>query len=212
MTKPNRTVLALGLLLLSAGTAAAQAKSFQPFRVDIGVSGLYAPPSGRGGFGAVVEPKFAITDFLHVGLRSEGGVMFGGSLNGASDAISVGVGAVGTFQAKGELLLGHGLRPIVGLGIGMYAIVSQDVGVGDENVQVRQVAGKYFGISPQLGLDFGPVRLSAVYNIILGADIEVVQNAGTTDEMVFHTSHNYMSVELSFRMGGKRKPRPAPIQ
>src|SRR5215212_5735697 len=63
--------------LLELASAHAQAASYQPIRVDSGLSGSYASDSGRGGFGGVVEPKLYVHDNIAVGARVEALIMFG---------------------------------------------------------------------------------------------------------------------------------------
>ncbi len=194
--------------LASARDAGAQAKSYQPVRVDVGIAGAYTPSYGRSGFGAVVEPKLNITDQISVGLRFDGVVTFGGTLGSNGDT-SISVGAAAATLLDGEYFLTtSSVRPFVGLGLGMYAIVSQSVEAGS-NTSVSQAAGRYFGIAPSIGIDLGRLRLAATYNLILGADIEVRQNVGTPSEELTTYGQSYILFELSFRIGGSRKLPPA---
>jgi outer membrane protein X len=201
---------ALPLVAALAGTASAQAAHYDPIRVDTGLIGTYVMSNSRGGFGAVVEPKFNLHDNIAVGLRIEGAVMFGGDFGQDGD-VKVDMGAVAVALAKGEYLLGQGgVRPFVGFGVGMYDIVSQSVEAGPMTTGVDQKAGRYFGISPQLGVDLGRLRLAATYNTILGADIEVRQMVGGV-EQTSSFSQNYFTFELSFRFGGRRRVPRAPV-
>jgi outer membrane protein W len=202
-------ILAFAALVAGAHAAHAQAANYQPIRVDSGLVGTYASASGRGGFGAIVEPKFAIHDQVSVGLRFEGAVMFGGSFG--NDSTKVSLGAVASALAKGEYLLTTGtVRPFVGLGLGVFDIVSQSVEAGPMTSSVDQRAGRYFGVAPQIGIDLGRLRLAATYNAILGADVEVHQTVGNIDQTASY-SQNYLTFEMSFRFGGGRIVRPAPI-
>lgn len=69
---------------------------------------------------------------------------------------------------------------------------------------MKQNAGSYFGVAPQVGLELGGFRLSATYNRILGADVEVRQQVGGEVETKKY-SQNYFTVELGFRIGGRRR-------
>jgi len=200
--------LALAALLAGAHVAAAQAANYNPIRVDSGLSGTYVSASGRGGFGAVVEPKFSIHDQISVGFRFEAAVMFGGSFG--NDSTKVDLGATAAVLAKGEYLLTTGtVRPFVGLGLGVFDIVSQSVEAGPMTSGVDQKAGRYFGVAPQLGIDLGRLRLAATYNAILGADVEVHQMVGNINQTSSY-SQNYLTFEMSVRFGGGRIVRPAP--
>src|SRR5688572_10932074 len=61
----------------TSSNAFAQAKNYQPVRVDSGISGSYVSNSGRGGIGAQLEVKFLPHDQFAVGGRIEGQAMFG---------------------------------------------------------------------------------------------------------------------------------------
>lgn len=203
--------LSLALVTVTASDAAAQARSYELIRVDSGVSGTYASSFGRGGFGAVVEPKLMVHDQIAAGLRLEGAVMFGGSIDTGSDDVSMDMAAVAAVMAKGEYFLTTGgARPFVSLGFGMFDIGSQSVDAGGSgNANVNQKAGRYFGAAPSLGVDLGRVRLAATYNMILGADVEVTQTVGNVEQTASF-SQSYLTFELSFRWGGNRKPAPPP--
>ncbi len=159
--------------------------------------------SGRGGFGAVVEPKYAVHDQISVGLRLEGAVMFGGSI-GNDGSTSMDMGAAASVMAKGEYLFTTtSVRPFVGLGLGMIDIASQSISTSQSNASIDQKAGRYFALAPQIGVDLGRLRLAATYNAIIGADIEVHQMVGGMDQKASF-SQNYLTFELGFRFGGGR--------
>jgi len=205
----SRSLVAL-LICASAGAAYAQAEHYEPIRVDTGISGTYTSASGRGGFGAVVEPKFLLHDHVGIGARFEGAVQFGGSFG--NDDISMSVAALAATLVKGEYYPTLGTaRPWVGLAFGMYDIVSQDVSTGMSMATVDQKAGRYFGLAPQLGVDLGRLRLAATYNMILGADIEIRQTVGGAPQSTSY-SQSYFTFEMSFRFGGRRKSPPPRIE
>jgi len=204
------SVIALGASMVGARAAWAQAENYNPVRVDSGLSGTYVSASGRGGFGAVVEPKFMIHDNIAVGGRLEAAVMFGGNI-GSDGSTKMDMGAAAAVLAKGEYLLGtSAVRPFVGLGIGVIDIASQSVSAGPMTAGVDQKAGRYFAVAPQIGVDLGRLRLAATYNMILGADIEVHQMVGGVDQTASF-SQNYLTFEMSFRFGGGRKAKPLPV-
>lgn len=208
MTRFILGAVAAATVIAGAGDAFAQAEHYEPFRFDSGLSGTYVSASGRGGFGAVIEPKFYVHDNIAVGARLEAAVMFGGSIDQASGDTSMDMGAVAAAAVKGEYLLGTGpIRPFAGLGLGVYDIGSQSIQAGPSTTGIDQKAGRYFGLSPQLGIDLGRLRLAATYNMIVGADIEVHQMIGGVEQTASF-SQNYLTFELSIRFGGRKKPAP----
>jgi outer membrane protein X len=192
-----------------AGLARAQAEDYEPFRFDSGLTGTYVSSNGRGGFGAVMEPKVLIHDQVAIGARFEAAVMFGGNIGAAGD-VKMDMGAAANILAKGEYLVStSAVRPFVGLGLGFYSIGSQSISTGSMSAAIDQKGGRYFGIAPQLGIDLGRVRLAATYNAILRADIEVHQVVGGAQQTASF-SQNYLTFEMSFRFGGDRMARQPP--
>jgi len=201
----------IGIVVVGVSSVAhAQAENYNPIRVDSALSGTYVSASGRGGFGAVVEPKFAVHDQVSVGLRLEGAVMFGGNI-GSDGSTSMDMGAAASMMAKGEYLFTTtDVRPFVGLGLGMIDIASQSISTTPMNASIDQKAGRYFALAPQIGIDLGRLRLAATYNVIMGADIEVHQMIGGVDQKASF-SQNYLTFELGIRFGGGRITRLPPV-
>ncbi len=186
---------------LSLVAARAHADDYDPLHVETGLVGTYASSNGRGGVGAVFEPKLMLDDHFAVGGRLEAAVMFGGRITAAGDT-AMDVGAVGALLAKGEYLFGSGsVRPFAGLGVGVFDIASEAVATGQTTASIDQKAGRYFGLAPQAGVELGRVRLAITYDAILGADIEVHQMIGTAAQTTSY-SQSYLGFELAFRFGG----------
>jgi len=197
-------VVLVAALLAGGGSASAQATHYEPIRVDVGLVGGYAGGVGGGGFGGVVEPKFLIRDHIALGLRVEGMVIFGASVDGPDESLSISSGSLASTLLKAEYLVGDfAIRPMVGLGLGLYSIGGQDIDTGSTGVRVDQNLGRHLGMAPQLGLELGRARFAVVYNMILGADIEVEQTVGGSTTVRDFTQ-NYYSFELSFHFGGSR--------
>lgn len=155
----------------------------------------YVPGTGAFGGGLVVEPNIEVIDNLHLGLRTGILISGGGSLGGNGEDVSVGVGVNVSALGNVTYALPTGsVKPTFGLGAGLYYLISQDVSAGN-NTSVTQQAGEFFGVSPQIGIQLGSVRLAAAYNAILGANIEVVQQVGAEAET---KRQDYLSVEFGF--------------
>lgn len=184
-------------------TATADAQPIGPasdpgFRIDtdIALLGAYVPGTGGIGGGVVVEPKIEVIDNLRLGLRTAVAITGGGSIDSETDDVSVGVGVNVSAMAKVEYSAPVGpIRPMVGLGAGLYYLISQDISAG-QNAAVTQQAGEFFGLAPQVGIDFGRGRLALAYNAVLGANVEVVQTVGEDAET---KRQDYLSVELGMR-------------
>ena len=174
-----------------------------PYRVDSGVAAAYTPGIGGYGFSGFTEPKLNLTERISVGARAEGAVMLGGNIDTSADEVAVSTNVAVATLVKGEFFLTRTrVRPFVGFGAGMYTFVGQGVAVSG-GASVSQQAGRFFGVAPQAGINFGGFRLAATYNIPLQADIVVTQSASAGGGTV-ELSRNYMTLDFGFRWGGRR--------
>lgn len=191
---------ALIALLLSPAVFA-QERTFDMLEMESGISGLYGHGFNTFGFGGVSEGKLNINPRFAVGYRIDGGIQFAGNISSAFTAVTLGVN-VGTL-AKGEFYITEsGVRPFIGLGAGVYWLTLQSVAAGGGGIpSVYQGIGRHFGVAPQLGIDFGGVRLSATYNAMLGADLTVEQSVNGGTQMVQNT-RNFIALEITFRHFG----------
>jgi hypothetical protein len=182
--------------------AHAQAENYSLFRLDMAVTGTYTHGAKSWGFGGLVEPKFNVLDFLAVGLRMEGSVMFWGDVRAGDSDVSMDIRGVAAFLAKCDYyVLDAPIRPFVGLGLGMYYLGAQGINTSQTSATIHQKAGAYFGLAPQVGIELGGFRLSVTYNAIFGAAIEVEQVVGTQTERSDYLQ-NYLSLEIGWRIGG----------
>ncbi|WP_147444426.1 MULTISPECIES: hypothetical protein [Corallococcus] len=181
--------------------------------IHLGLAGLMGTGPTTYGGGLILEPKWNITDKIAAGVRLEVGIAGGGSAGNGSATVSTAVAVASLL--KGEYLFrDSGVRPFLGLGAGVYTLANQSVAAGNGGAGVAQSGGRFFGVAPQAGIDFGGIRLAASYNHILGADIVVEQNvnAGIEPERI---KRNYFLLELSFRIakfGRVNKPMPMPAE
>jgi hypothetical protein len=199
--------IVLGVCAIALAPARGEALEYEPIRVDFGLAGGYASGIAESGFGGLVEPKLLLTDHLAVALRIEGMVTFGASVGG--DDTFFGTGSATLLGVKSEYLVGTGgLRPVVGVGAGLYAIGGDTIATGPGQVVVSHKSGSYFGVSPTVGVDVGRVRLAVTYHRLFGADVGVEETVGgLTTRRDF--SQDYYTFELSFHVGGSRV-NPAP--
>ena len=188
-------IVAIAALQVSVANAQDAAKKGIVIKKDTALLGAYVPGTGGVGGGLVVEPKIEVMDNLHVGLRTAIAITGGGNISSESSDVSVGVGVNVSAMAKVEYTAPTGsIRPLVGLGAGLYYLISQDVSAGD-NTSVSQQAGEFFGLAPQVGIEFGRGRLAATYNAVLGANVEITQTVGNTKTV----RQDYLSLELGMR-------------
>ena len=203
-----RSALWIGLLLLTTGGRAfAEAEHYEQIRVDAGMTGSSVAVSDRNGVGFVAEIKMNAHDNIAIGGRVEIAMLFGGRVG--EEELPFGLAAAALL--KGEYLLGTApVRPFAGFGAGLYSIGSHTI-VSDPNGNsgISTTAGRYFGIAPNLGVDFGRLRLALTYNLILGTSVEYRTTTGGVEHREV-LSQNYISLEASIRFGGRRKSAVSP--
>lgn len=184
------------------------APHYQPFRTDFGFGAADILDQGAYGGSVSVEPKFNILDNLAVGARIEAMVGGGGNIGApGSGEVTVKQNIAAATLLKTDFFLTRGaVRPWIGIGAGRYAIIGQGTSTSSSGASVDQHAGAYLGIAPQVGLEMGGFRIAATYNDILKAQVEVNQTVGGTTQTKKY-SQNYVTVEIGFRLGGRRLGR-----
>ena len=179
------------------------AQHYQPFRTDFGFGYANVLDQKTHGGSISVEPKLNILDNLAVGARVEAMIGGGGDVGGETTEVKQHV-AVATLLKADYFLTRAAVRPWVGFGVGRYGIAAQGTKTSDDGASVNQNAGAYFGVAPQIGLEMGGFRIGATYNKIIGAQVEVKQEVGGETRKKTY-SHDYVSIELGFRIGGRRR-------
>jgi len=193
-----KKLLTIAALALGVSAAKAQSTEFKPFRVGFDFG--YAIPSGEGAKGGIIfalEPKYAMSDKLALGLRIEGAVT-ARSTGTVSDEFgfsgSTSAKASGSYLATADYYINtNSFRPFVGLGVGVHQLASADFSfdenASDENVAVVE-GGTKLGATPRVGFDYGHFRAQVEYNMI-----------GKTGEI----KNNYLGIKLGFFLGGGRQ-------
>jgi len=170
-------------VLLFGVAFAAQSQEYKPFRVDGGLG--YGIPFGdvyKGGILFYAEPKYAINDYIAVGIRWEG-ALFGSSGEGVSIGLSSGYLATGDYYFNTNKF-----RPFVGLGLGAHKIGGASLEVQGQDAVIGEVNGTTnFGGLVRAGFDFSHLRFAVSYNYAgkVGAE-----------------THHYLGVTVGFYIGG----------
>ncbi|MCR9173280.1 MAG: hypothetical protein NXI10_12340 [bacterium] len=173
------------------------------FRSDAGIGGAFTTGNFKAyGISASAEPKFFFNPNISVGLRLEGDVLFGGSIQGTSGDVSVGLSSRAAYCLKGEYYLGDGnTKPFVGLSAGWYTQANIGTNVQGEGVGVSASAVRSFGLGPELGVTFGNFRISGIYNFVPGQDLVSVTTSVGGVETV-EVGRSYVVIQLGFRAFG----------
>lgn len=156
-----------------------------PFHFRAGLSGPFHPANGVTGapngfgIGAVVEPSFAFTDWLALGIRVDAAII---AAIGISSGVSVGLSVPVATHLKLEIGLPTTVRPFLGVGVGPYFLVNLSASGGSGGAGAGILQGTFWGASPQVGIDFGGFRLAALYHYLPAL-----------------RSANYFALELSWR-------------
>lgn len=185
-------ILLLGVLLSTSVGAQTPLMSNDPefelnrwLSIRTGFQANAAPGTPVGyGVGGVVEPMFLATENLAVGLRVDAAALF--AIDVGPGAASAGIGVPVSTLLKVEYGLGSSIiRPVVGAGGGTYLLTRVGGSGGPSGAGAGMAVGRYFGLAPQLGLDFGGFRMAAMYHFIF-----TPQNTGGS----------YGALELSWRV------------
>lgn len=182
-------LFALSLLL----TLGANAQTFQPFKVGLGLG--YASPGGKGAKGGVLfylEPAYRITDVIQAGLRLEGAIVARGFADETEAELEV--ASIGSYTVNGQYYFNNNnFRPFVGLGLGLYSLAAAEIegsATSGATGSVDTKAESKFGFYPRVGFDAGHFTLSLDYNIVPETD---------------GIKNNYLGIRIGGFFGGGRK-------
>ncbi len=167
----------VALLFVSFSMAMAQSeeeestqkpRKFKPFQIELAVPFNLGMEDGSGtGLGFYMAPRYAVTDKIHVGMRTGWFDLGESSIFIQGDQVEInGLNIVPVTLTFDYYFTTERVRPFVGIAGGMYrrSIVDflyQDdkVEFSSQNVRVNP------GLSPQIGINANHFRLSVGYHI-----------------------------------------------
>ncbi len=198
-----RKLFFLFLITFVSLIAAAQSKeNYDLFKVEISLG--YAMPSGSGAKGGalfVVEPKYAITSNLLLGLRLETAIMARGveSSNGFNNN-NLEIKGSGSYLVTGDYFLSdnRSFKPFVGTGFGIYRLAAATTATAGADVSD---ASTKLGSMFRTGFETGLFRLGIEYNWI--PDTEFTSTNGASTKFTYKNS--YIGIKLGVCFGGKKK-------
>ena len=177
----QKLIFVLLASIIALTTNAQSELTFKPFKVDIS-AGYALPTTGvsgtNGGFILSVEPKYALSDYLTLGIKAEAAISI--SRNSVSDD---NIQASGSYLATADYYFGtNTLRPFAGIGLGIYSHASAYVNSSDE------IASKTnFGGAPRIGIEIAHFRAAVEYNF-----------AGKVDNY----NKSYIGIKMGVLIGG----------
>ena len=180
-------------LLASVGVVRAQSPTYKPFRVDVS-AGLNVPTKDKVGNTISIEPKYALSDRLALGLRFESSTVL---RDGPTGQLTDGR-FVRSYAASGDYYLNADrYRFFAGLVTGIYqrgTAMLSDKGIEatlDSFPDIRYESVR-FGLAPRVGFELSHLRVSAEYNFI---------TARQTDNI------NYLALKAGVIIGGGKSDR-----
>jgi outer membrane protein W len=159
-----KKLLLLPLLFAFAMIANAQSTNYHAFKVDIQVG--YADPTGSSSDGGTkagatftIQPHYRVSDDFALGLRLEAAGI--GYVNKAVSSETK-VYLLTSYMLSAEYYLTeNGFRPFIGAGAGL---VYQKSATGDSDYAALVSGGSRVGAFPELGFEYGHLRVSADYD------------------------------------------------
>lgn len=149
------------LLLIVMTLQNANAQSYKPIEVDLGVRyNILTGDYTGGGIGLFLEPHYNVNDKISIGLRLGfdilGGTLKEGKIETSSSLLS-------SFILTGDYMLvsSGNKRVFAGLGLGLSSQGSIDIGTGGPDGEI----GTVFGIVPRVGVKLGVLKLALDYSI-----------------------------------------------
>ena len=175
---------------------------FKPFKVD--VSAGYALPMGgtgsKGGLLFVVEPKYAVSQQISLGLRLEGAVTVSGIDAAGNVANNASAKAAASYLATGDYYFNsNDFRPFAGAGAGIFSTA----GVTTSTTNTNVAQGSKFGGMIRLGFEYKHARFGVEYNII--PKTSVADDPSTPSNDAYEIKNAYIGIKFGVCIGGGRR-------
>lgn len=159
------------LLFLSclswAASVQAQDRQYKPFKVEI-AGGVGIPTSGRVGYLASIEPKYAINDQVSVGLRNESLAIFQKPFGNLSTIGTLTVRSYSLTSDRYFNLAGR-KRLSAGAAVGIYQYARGTANRDDYKPLTHDdFSPIQLGLAPRIGLELSHLRVGIEYNLMLG--------------------------------------------
>ena len=184
----KKIILVFGFLCC-LNVVMAQGYEFKPFRFDAGIGyGIPFEKNLDGGVSFYLEPKYAISNQIALGLRWEGAVFVGVHDNGESGDAKLN----SNYLLTGDYYLNNNtFRPFVGAGLGFYSIAGASGLTADTDPGTLDLSAKTnFGAMLRAGFDVSHFRFTLSYNY----------GGKAGDE-----THQYLGISAGFYIGGGKK-------
>jgi len=179
-------------LALSSFTLFSQ-DTFRKFKFDVAAGmGLPSSTENKGGLMISLEPKFAVSNNITLGLRGEWAYLVRRNINN----LSISGAAVASYALTSDYYLNSNakFRPFVGAGLGSFDVFNVEI-LG--NIETVTYVNKLGGLI-RVGFESSHLRLGVEYDLI-------GKSKGTTlPSSSSEINNNYLGVKLGVFFGGGR--------
>lgn len=200
-----KKLLFVSAIIIAATTSAlaqSEGGGFKPFKVDISFG--YAVPvgggtGGKGGALFAIEPKYAISSAITLGLRLEGAVTVAGIDAAGNVSNNASAKAAASYLATGDYYFTENdIRPFVGAGAGLFSTAGVVASTSNPNI----AQGSKFGGMLRGGMEYKHLRIGVEYNLISKTTVPQ-STAGANDG--YTVKNSYVGIKLGVLIGGGRK-------
>ncbi|GAB3566622.1 hypothetical protein GCM10027578_15840 [Spirosoma luteolum] len=193
-------LIAAGCCLLALTAHAQDDRLFKPVKVNTAIG--YATPLTPGaiaGVGLSLEPKYAFSDQIDLGLRLELALTAGAvTNNGQTSSVSV-KGLTSYLLTGNYLFTTNRFRAFAGGGVGLFNVAGGTVpfGSSQNRTDFTVVGGTKFGGMLRTGFAYGHLTLAAEYNLI-------PSSTAIFSTTSLRSTNRYLAIKLGFDIGGGR--------
>lgn len=174
----------------------ARGQEFKKMKFGIGFGSASA--QGSGGIVLFAEPAYRLTNRFALGMKLEG-VLLPAPKN-------LNPGAIGSYTLTSQYYLApDGVRPFVGIGIGIY---NPDQGIGSMCDCHKTIETNKVGLNPKLGLEYSHLILQIEYNMVASSKYTITSFLpGNEVPETGYTYNNYFALKLGLLIGGGKKKK-----
>ncbi|MBD2704169.1 hypothetical protein IC229_26230 [Spirosoma sp. BT702] len=197
------------IVLLTALSMTAKSQPYKGFHLQLG--GGIALPNGnnsKNGYLISVEPKLGLNKTFDVYLRYEAATMVRGFQGRPGTYFSEEAQTIQSIMATGNCTITNpaGLRPFVGVGLGIFFVPAVSVGNGGGYWTYGfDNSGIYLGAMIRAGLKAGRIVLGADYNFIPDSQSSLIASTGGAGSASLALVNTYLAIKLGIDIGGKKQ-------
>ena len=160
-------ILAIIFCTLSVFNVLGQSRVYKPFKVDLGITTVFAMEPGKGGGnGVYISPMFNLTDRFCIGPRLESAFVKKDKVDLITGILNERIVDLTSYLVVMDCYLSKDrTRFFLGLGAGLFKQVESITLLGFGSIDVHENSNVNLGLMPRFGFNVGHFKMALNYSM-----------------------------------------------